>query len=122
MPEQTQFNPETELIGRLRINEARLANLRERLIVTDNNMIEEFRKISEHLRDLNVELKETKTEVFKLKETLKEVIKEMPAFARSQELKVLEKYINTWNPLNFVTEAEVLNLIKENAGSKNNNK
>ncbi|MBI2105360.1 hypothetical protein HYT56_00815 [Candidatus Woesearchaeota archaeon] len=102
----------TELIGRLRINEARLANLRERLVVTDNNMIDEFRKISEQVRDINVEMKEIKNDLFKLRETLKEVVNEMSSFARSSEIKVLEKYINTWNPLNFVTEKEVLNLIK----------
>ena len=103
-----------EIIGRLRINESRIVNLRERLVVTDNNMVEEFRRMSEHIKDLNVELKQAKSEVFKLRETLKDVIKEMSSFASSQELKVLERYINTWNPLNFMTEKEVLLLIKNN--------
>lgn len=108
---------ETEIIGRLRINEARIANLRERLAVTDSNVIDEFRRMSEQIKELNAELRQTKNEVFKLRETLKDVIKEMNSFASSQELKVLERYINTWNPLNFATEKEVLSLIKENAKS-----
>jgi len=119
MPE---MNSETEFIGRLRINEARIASLRERLIVTDNNMIEEFRKMSEQIQDLNSELKQAKNEMFKMRETLKDMIKEMSSFASSQELKVLERYINTWNPLNFVTEKEVLSLIKENAKPPNKDK
>ena len=116
MPE---MNSESEFIGRLRINEARIAGLRERLIVTDNNMIEEFRRVSEQIQDLNSELKQVKNEMFKMRETLKDVIKEMGSFASSQELKVLERYINTWNPLNFATEKEVLSMIKENAKSPN---
>ena len=113
------MNSESEFIGRLRINEARIAGLRERLIVTDNNMIEEFRRVSEQIQDLNSELKQVKNEMFKMRETLKDVIKEMGSFASSQELKVLERYINTWNPLNFATEKEVLSMIKENAKSPN---
>ena len=119
MPE---INPEVELIGRLRINEARIAGLRERLIVTDNNVIEEFRRMSEQIQDLNSELRQIKNEVFKMKEMMKEIIKEMSSFASSQELKVLERYINTWNPLNFTTEKEVLYLIKENAKPSNQDK
>lgn len=117
-----EISAQPEIIGRLRINEARLANLRERLIVTDNNMVEEFRRMSEQLKDLDSELKEAKNEMFKVKEALKEIIKEMNSFASSQELRVLEKYINTWNPLNFMTEKEVLYLIKENAKSASQNK
>ena len=113
---------ETEIIGRLRINEARIANLRERLVVTDNNIIEEFRRMSEQIKELNSELREMKNEVFKLRETLKDVIKEMGSFASSQDLKVLERYINTWNPLNFATEKEVILLIKENAKSASKDK
>lgn len=117
-----EISAQPELIGRLRINEARLANLRERLIVTDNNMVEEFRRISGQLKDLDAELKQAKNEVFKLREALKDVVKEMSSFASSQELKVLERYINTWNPLNFMTEKEVLLLIKENAKSASKDK
>ncbi len=109
-----ETNSAQEMIGRLRINESRIANLRERLVVTDNNMIEEFRRMSEQIKELNLELRQAKGEVFKLRETLKDVIKEMNSFASSQELKVLERYINTWNPLNFMTEKEVLSLIKDN--------
>lgn len=105
----------SELIGRIRINESRLSNLRERLSVTDTNTLSEFKKFSIEIKDLNLELKEIKTDIFKLKHTLKDLIKEMSNFANSQDLKVLEKYINMWNPLNFVTEKEVLKLIQENA-------
>ena len=105
----------SELIGRIRVNEAKMANIRERLLVTDNNSIKEFRRVSSELKDVNQELKQIKTELFNLRETMRDMVKEFGNFARSQDLKILEKYINLWNPLNFTTEKEVIRLIKENA-------
>jgi|SRR3989344_6225071 len=105
----------SELIGRIRVNEARMANIRERLLVTDNNSISEFRKMSAEMREVNNELKQVKVELFRLRETIRDMVKEFGNFARSQDLRVLEKYINMWSPLNFTTEKEVIRLIKENA-------
>jgi len=104
----------SELIGRIRVNEAKMANIRERLLVTDNNSIKEFRRVSSELKDVNQELKQIKTELFNLRETMRDMVKEFGNFARSQDLKILEKYINLWNPLNFTTEKEVIKLIREN--------
>ena len=53
-----------------------------------------------------------------MKETNMHIIKELQGFARKENLKVLEKYINFWNPLNFTTEEEVIKLIEER-GVKN---
>ena len=105
-------NP-AELIGRIRINEARLSNLRERLLVTDNNMIDEFKRISLEIRGLKEETKELKTDIFKIKEIVNDITREIGSFARTQEIKVLERYINMWNPLNFTTEKEVIKLIED---------
>ena len=115
-------SPPSELIGRIRINESRLSHLRERLLVTDNNSISEFKKISLDVRELNSELKGIKTDIFKVKEVLKDITKELENFARNQDVKILEKYINMWNPLNFITEKEVIKLIKENARSSKPNR
>lgn len=102
-----------ELIGRIRINESRIYTLRERLLVTDSNMISEYKKLAYKIRSIEQEIKETKKEIFGMKEALKDMIKEIQAFAKKTDVKVLEKYINLWNPLNFVTDKEVKKLIKE---------
>ena len=106
-------NDLNELIGRIRINESKISALRERLLVTDSNMISEYKKLSYDIRSLEHEIREIKKEVFEIKESIKDMIKEMQNFAKSSDLKVLEKYINLWNPLNFVTDKEVKKLINE---------
>ena len=73
----------SELIGRIRVNEARMANIRERLLVTDNNSISEFRKMSAEMREVNNELKQVKVELFRLRETIRDMVKEFGNFARS---------------------------------------
>jgi hypothetical protein len=41
------------------------------------------------------------------------MIKEMEIFARKDEIKVLEKYINLWNPIEFITEEELNKKLEE---------
>tara|TARA_Y100000034_G_C6653981_1_gene286388 strand:+ start:219 stop:554 length:336 start_codon:yes stop_codon:yes gene_type:complete len=109
-----QENMTNEMIGRLRINESKITSLRERLLVTDSNMIEENKRIIQEVNNLNSDIKELKNEITTLKETIQDLIKSTENFAPSQDVKVLEKYINMWNPLNFTTEEEVKKIIKEN--------
>ena len=76
---------------RVRILESKYNIMRERLLLINQNMIDEYKKLNEDIKIIEDELKELKKD----------------------SLKVLEKYINMWNPLNFVTEEDVLNIIKQ---------
>ena len=119
MPEQdpsstiNQPSMMTELISRIRILERSHQNSREKILLINQNMIEEYKDIIEEMRSIKTEVKETKKDILKMQETFKKFIDEMNSFVRKEEIKVLEKYINMWNPMNFVTEEEVLNLIKK---------
>ena len=42
-----------------------------------------------------------------------ELVREMEEAATRDEVKILEKYINFWNPVKFVTQNEVEALVKE---------
>jgi len=110
MPDDNALN---EVIGRLRINESKISTLRERILVTDSNMIDEYKNISKEVKNLNTDIRELKNELQMLKETIQDIIKSTENFAPSQDVKVLEKYINMWNPLTFVTEQEVKKIINE---------
>ncbi len=102
-----------DLNSRARVLEERYNLLRERLLIVNQNMVGEYKKVTQDIKALNSDIKEIKNDIFNLKETMKHFIKEMESFARKDSLKVLEKYINMWNPLNFVTEKDVISLIKE---------
>jgi len=113
--------PEQDVVGRIRDIENKVVILRDRIFVTDKNMIEEYRKINMGLRNINNELREVKADISKMKQTIKHMVQEVEDFARKDELRVLEKYINLWNPLNFVTDKEVEQIIKKHIKEGNIN-
>ncbi len=111
--------------GRVRTLEGKYNLLRDRVLVVNQNMVTEYKKTLIELKALNNDVKEVKTDIFRLKEALKHLVKELEYFARKEDVKVLEKYINLWNPMHFMTEQEVVQLLsrhqlkqEESYGSK----
>jgi len=113
IPEQESSSIMNELISRIRILERNQQSSREKLLTINQNMVEEYKNMIGEIKGVNSEIKETEKEILKIHETLKKIIDEMGTFARKENLKVLEKYINIWDPMKFVTEEEVLDLIKK---------
>ena len=52
------------------------------------------------------------------------IIKELKSTAKREEVKVLEKYINFWDPVKFVRQHEIEAIVKEilKNEKENNNK
>lgn len=103
-----------DLNTKLRILEGKYSTTRERLLSINQTTIDHYKKINSDVHSLNDDIKEIKEDIESLKKTIKDLIKELNLFARKDQVKILEKYINLWNPLNFVTEEEVLELIEKN--------
>lgn len=101
----------SELNSRIRTLENKYNLFGERLLVINQNMIEEYKKVAKETKAIEVEIKELKTDMFNMKEALRDIIKEVSNFAKKDEIKVLEKYINMWDPLKFITVEEVEELI-----------
>lgn len=105
--------------NRIRDVEGKYNLLRDRVLIINNNMIEEYKKIIAEIRVTNSDIREIKSDIFKIKESMKHIIKEFELFARKEDLMFLEKYINLWNPMKFVTEQDVLNLIERSKKKEN---
>ena len=121
--EQTysQKDPLISTINRVRELEGKYNLIRDRVLIINNNMLEEYKKLISELKILNGDIREIKSDIFKIKENMKHIIQEFELFARKEDVKYLEKYINLWNPLKFVTEQDVLKIIekyKEEEGKK----
>lgn len=101
-----------DLNARIRVLENKYSLFGERLLIINQNMIEEYKKLMRHLKGVETDIKEFKKDLFNVKEIISGLTKEMRLFARKDSLHVLEKYINLWNPMNFVTEKDVANLMK----------
>ena len=101
-----------DLTDRVRGLEGKYNLLRDRVLIINNNMVEEYKKVMAEFKAINTDLKEIKEETFKLKESIRHLLKELEGFARKEDVRFLEKYINLWNPMKFVTESDVINLIE----------
>ena len=76
-------------------------------------MIEEYKKLLNEIRAIDSELKEFKNDLFNVKETTKRVLDEFGSFAKKENIKVLEKYINMWNPIQFIREEDVERIVSK---------
>ena len=111
-----------DLNSRIHAVELRYTTMSQHLLVTNQNMIQQYKTTSKDTKAINDELKIIRDDLFKIKEIIKKMASEMSNFAKKTEIKVLEKYINLWNPMNFVTEDQIKKLIKEGEENRLSNK
>ncbi|RMF05573.1 hypothetical protein D6764_04335, partial [Candidatus Woesearchaeota archaeon] len=97
---------------RLRILEDRYSNLRRKTQVTDQNMLSNTKRFTNEIREINDSLKEAKKEIYDMKEKMDLFVKELETCAKSEDVRMIENYVNLWNPIKFVTQNEAKSLVK----------
>lgn len=100
-----------DLNNRVRTLENKYNLLGERLLIVNQNMIEEYKRLLREMKILNDDLREMRQEVFITQDTMRNVVKEMELFAKKEQIKILERYVDLLNPMRFVTEEEVEKII-----------
>ena len=103
---------------RVRVLESRYSLMRDRLFLINQNMITEYRKLNKEIQIVNDEIKSLKIDINEIKSLLRNIVNEIQNFAKKDEVKVIEKYMQLINPLNFVTEEEVKQIIRGEKHSK----
>ena len=102
-----------DTLSRLRLLERRQDSLRQKLLIINQNMLEEYKKLLFEIRSLSTEVNELKTALAATQDSIKAIVRDSESFAKTQQLKVLEKYINLLSPLHFVTEDELHAILKK---------
>jgi hypothetical protein len=101
-----------DLDRRLRILEERYSNLRKKLQLTDQGLLEGERAFGKELKSLNDDSLELKRTVNDFSDKLVMMSSELGNVAQRMDLKVIEKYLNMWSPTNFVTRTELKEFLK----------
>ena len=101
------------LTRRLRVIEERFANTRSKIEIDEKNMLNFHKKVNLDFKSINSEILELKNDIKEMRTEMSMIIKELQLAAKKEDVKVLEKYIEIWQPLNFVTKKEVERIIKE---------
>ena len=98
---------------RLKMLEERLTNLRSKLQVTEQNMIQKNKLIFEEIRATSLELTDVKKEIQELKEKVLWLVKEVQDCAKREQVEMLKKYLDYWNPFKFVTKNDVEGTVRD---------
>ena len=102
-----------DINNRVRTMESKYNLIGERLLIVNQNMIEEYKKIIKDMKIITSDLNEMKAEIAEIKSVIKNVVSELGLFAKKDEVKVIDKYLNLWSPMNFVTEDQLKKAVEE---------
>ena len=109
MMNQFSTNPQE----RLRILESDYSLMRDRFSILNQNLMESHKRLSQEIRILHQEIQSLKTELSEARILTNHIVQEINQFARKDQVRVLEKYINLWSPLNFATQKDLEKAIQE---------
>lgn len=87
--------------------ESKVNNLTREMDLLKNNAIKKTEDMRKDLKLMNNELMELRGEQQKSIEKMDLIIKELKQTAGIEEVMVLKKYIDLWNPMNFVTQRDL---------------
>ncbi|MBW2993712.1 hypothetical protein KY317_04015 [Candidatus Woesearchaeota archaeon] len=79
----------------------------------ESNALEDERRMNREIKTLNSEVTEIKGMLDEFKDKITLIINELKTFAGKQEMDVLRKYIDLWDPMNFATKKELENALKQ---------
>jgi len=106
---------------RLQLLETKQDNMRSKFLILENNFIDQSKSLQTEINGLNQQLTEIRKDMSHMKSTLNLAIEELKLRAKESDLKILEKYVEYFNPIKYVTEQEVKRIIKDMQTYPDNN-
>lgn len=99
--------------SRIRLLEEKFEQIREKLKATDQNIIRRSNELKEITNQNQAMINEINKSMKEVKETTRHLIKEVETSAKTQDLKVLEKYVDLMDPTRFMTKSEAERLFQK---------
>jgi chromosome segregation ATPase len=87
--------------------ESKLDLVSEKIELLDHNSISNIKKINSDIKSLRTDMRDLTTDLEELKTFNSKVKKQLSLMTTKDEVKKLEKYIDLWNPMTFVTRQEL---------------
>ncbi len=102
-----------DIVRRLKIMEERFNTMRSKVQLIEQNMLSKNRNFYTEIKTLNLEFTDTKKEIEDIRDKMSVLLKEMEGFSRKEDVDVLRKYIDFWNPITFVTKNEIEEVVRD---------
>ncbi len=110
-PHEEAF-PVSKLYAWLKGLEVKINKLSREFDLVKNESLRKGAQSKKDLRHINQELLELREQQEKLSQKVDLIIKELKQTAGKEELDVIKKYLEFWNPLNFVTQNDLERLFE----------
>jgi|SRR3989338_2583969 len=105
-PEQPSFDA-PKLYVWVKGLEGKVNNLLREVTILKNDYIKKHNDLKSEIKTMNQDVLELKHQREKTLEKMDLIIKELKSTAAREEVMVLRKYIDLWNPMNFVTQRDL---------------
>lgn len=101
------------LSARMKVLESRHSDLRKMFEFLETNFISHKRKVAEDLKEADNEVYLLKRSVKQLQDVILVIKNELSLKGDKEDVEVIKKYTEFWNPVKFVTTDQVEEMIKE---------
>jgi len=102
-----------EIMRRLRLLEERYSGLRKKTQFTEQSMLKDVKELNQDIREINETISDLRNELSDLGEKMTKLTEEIKNAIDKSEFNVLVKYMDYWQPLNFLTKKEADKIISE---------
>jgi|SRR3989344_5749676 len=102
-----------DCIIRLRVLEERYSSFQRRAQLSDQNYLRLNKRFNEEIKGVIGDISEIKMFLDEIKEKVILMINELKSTPKKEEFQVLKKYIEMWEPMNFVTRKEVASIVQD---------
>lgn len=98
---------------RLRILEERYTNIRRKTQLIDHNMLDAEKRLGKEIKTVIDSVNGLKFQIQEISEKLALLNSEFENLAKKRDLQVVEKYLDLWQPMQFVTREELKRTLEE---------
>ena len=103
----------TSVTTRLRVLEDRYMNSRRKMQLVEQNMLANHKKALDEIKLVKSEIDDLKHTIAEMQNRIVMLIKELRMGAKKEEVDTLKKYVELWEPVKFVTQGQVENIVRD---------
>ncbi|MBD3263207.1 hypothetical protein GF374_02405 [Candidatus Woesearchaeota archaeon] len=96
-----------QVAARIKIVEERLETLRTHIELVDQTLIDKHKSTVSEINDLQDSVRKFKADIDELKDFSERLAKRMENLASKEEVKVIERYVDAWQPLKYIKANEL---------------
>jgi hypothetical protein len=100
-----------DLTRRIRVLEERNSNFKNKIQMIEQSQLRDSKQVHTEIKTNNTDVSEIRKEIDEIKSRMLVVIKELKLLAKKEDVEVLRRYLEMWQPVKFVTQNEIESIV-----------